>query len=78
MGNSSPRFYSAKAYNEELSLLKCFLLCLLALCYKLNNDGVSSKAGAFILILQGTQITLSNWCAMTTAAVFLIYMCQGF
>lgn len=72
MGNSLPRFYSAKSYDEELTLLQCFLIYLLALCYELNIDGISSKAGAFVLILQGTLIALSNCCDMTTAAVFLI------
>lgn len=48
---------------------------MLPLCYKQNNDGISSKAGAFVCILQGSQITLSNCCVMTTAAVFLIKTC---
>lgn len=37
-------------------LFRSFLLFLLAFCYKLNNDGTSSTAGAFVLILQGTQL----------------------
>lgn len=48
---------------------------LLALCYKLNNDGMSSKAWAFVLVLQEAQITVSNCCVMTTAAVFLKNVC---
>lgn len=44
LGRSLLRFYSVKAYYGELSLLQFFLLYLLAICYKLNNDGMSSKA----------------------------------
>lgn len=38
------KFYSAEACDEELTFSQCFLLYLLALYCKLNNDGVSSKA----------------------------------
>lgn len=60
-------------------LFRSFLLFLLAFCYKLNNDGTSSTAGAFILILQGTQTALRSCCVTTTAVVLcsqLTHKCQ--
>lgn len=58
MANSLPRFYSAKANDEEGSFLQSLLLYLPAFCYKLNDFGTSSTAGEFVFILQGTQTEL--------------------